>query len=671
MKQFFKSAAVAAVGSLLLPASLWAAPQNPDTAVVRLVDVWVASPLQTASRVDSKELKSLSPMALTQLASVQPGFQIQSIANHTVKPVFRGMSGNRMLTVYQGMRYDNQQGGGDHGLDLPLLGVEQFRATTSLNWGTEGAAGTLILQDLPLFAGLDRRQETRLQLAGLNQPWGLEAGAEHQVTGAEVRNPYYLGGLFTQQGDYRDARGDTVHGTHARTASLRYLQGFAGKRWLTTVGLTHTDRFLGIPTTEESALPGHEAHDHEQNVQNTLATVQWQQRWLTRNAQRRTRWGLPVVQHQLGYLRANRLELGEEGRDHPELAFAIHSLQHQSQWEWSATGTQLIVHNQFRALQNNPEAHEQTYPNASIWSTAVVVNQRIVNNNRWLLDAATRLETGTFTLFGSQIRAEYQISERWTLSLELQEASRAPQIEERFADGLHVGVGRYEVGNPNLKEENGLHATAGIRQTFAYTPKFNGGFQAYAYAKSFRGYILTTPSDTSGTLKFYYGQDDALLLGADAQLFFNLRQSRTQSRTVDHRLQFNASALQGSRGSAWSQTSNPLPGMPPYRLTGTYSGTHHRHRAAYGAYWNMEAQAHSAQNRLSADEKQVWNATQTPGFLLVNAGAGWNFASNRMSLEFRVLNATNASYAHHLSYVRALGLHEPGRQYRLRLTFAL
>jgi outer membrane receptor protein involved in Fe transport len=85
----------------------------------------------------------------------------------------------------------------------------------------------------------------------------------------------------------------------------------------------------------------------------------------------------------------------------------------------------------------------------------------------------------------------------------------------------------------------------------------------------------------------------------------------------------------------------------------------------------VEAQAHSAQNRLSADEKQVWNATQTPGFLLVNAGAGWNFASNRMSLEFRVLNATNARYAHHLSYVRALGLYEPGRQYRLRLTFAL
>jgi hypothetical protein len=310
------------------------------------------------------------------------------------------MSGNRMLTVYQGMRYDNQQGGGDHGLDLPLLGVEQFRATTLLNWGTEGAAGILILQDLPLFAGLDRRQETRLQMAGLNQPWGLEAGAEHQVTGAEVRNPYYLGGLFTQQGDYRDARGDTVHGTHARTASLRYLQGFAGKRWLTTVGLTHTDRFFGIPTTEESALPGHEHHDHEQNVQNTLATVQWQQRWLTRNAQRRTRWGLPVVQHQLGYLRANRLELGEEGRDHPELAFAIHSLQHQSQWEWSATGTQLIVHNQFRALQNNPEAHEQTYPNASVWSTAVVVNQRIVNKNRWLLDAATRLETGTLPCLG-------------------------------------------------------------------------------------------------------------------------------------------------------------------------------------------------------------------------------------------------------------------------------
>ena len=87
MKQFFKSAAATVAGTLLLPLSLWAAPQNNDTAVVRLVDVWVASPITSTSRVDSKELKSLSPMALTQLATVQPGFQIQSIANHTVKPV--------------------------------------------------------------------------------------------------------------------------------------------------------------------------------------------------------------------------------------------------------------------------------------------------------------------------------------------------------------------------------------------------------------------------------------------------------------------------------------------------------------------------------------------------------------------------------------------------------
>jgi iron complex outermembrane receptor protein len=620
------------------------------------------------SFVSSDRLLSSAPLAIAQLAQIQPGFHVQNIGNHTIKPVFRGLGGNRILTVYQGFRYDNQQGGGDHGLDLPLLGTSAIQLQPSLELGTEGVGGALIVHDLPLWGGLSRRL-TQGQLAGLAQPWGMEAGFEHQNTGSDVARPFYAGVLWTQQGDYRDANGDTVHGTHARTASFRYLQGFAGPSGRSTVSLTHTDRFFGIPTSETATLPGHEHHEHEQQVQNTALTWKWDQ---NESKEETAEQGnkRPRMHHSVGYIRANRLELGEEGLEHPELAFAIHSLQHLTRASWRTT--QVSLHNQFRALQNNPKAHEQTYPNSSIWSTALTVQQQIVKSNRWDLHAATRFETGTFTLFGSSLRAEYRAAKQWTLLAEVHEASRAPQLEERFADGLHVGVGRYEVGNPDLREENGLHANLGVRRSLRFGGNLEGGVQAFAYAKSFRNYILTTPSDTSGTLKFYYVQDDAFLLGADLQVFMRYEHWAGLTNRIIHDAQIQASALQGSRGSAWQRTDVALPAMPPYRLTGTYTGTL-KSMGQESWFWTAETQTYADQTRLSADEKSVWNAERTPGFTVLNAGIGRKWEGPgyaRYSLEFRVLNATNALYAHHLSYVRALGLYEPGRQYRLRLTFA-
>lgn len=121
------------------------------------------------SFVSSDRLLSSAPLAIAQLAQIQPGFHVQNIGNHTIKPVFRGLGGNRILTVYQGFRYDNQQGGGDHGLDLPLLGTSAIQLQPSLELGTEGVGGALIVYDLPLWGGLSRRL-TQGNLAGLAQP---------------------------------------------------------------------------------------------------------------------------------------------------------------------------------------------------------------------------------------------------------------------------------------------------------------------------------------------------------------------------------------------------------------------------------------------------------------------------------------------------------------------
>jgi len=113
--------------------------------------------------VDSRKLSDLNKIENTTLVgalSNMPGVYNMSTGNGISKPVVRGLSGMRVLTVQNGLRIENQQWGGDHGFALTDLGIDRveiIKGPSSLIYGADALGGVVYLEDEP-YANLNEME---------------------------------------------------------------------------------------------------------------------------------------------------------------------------------------------------------------------------------------------------------------------------------------------------------------------------------------------------------------------------------------------------------------------------------------------------------------------------------------------------------------------------------
>ncbi|MFZ9732946.1 MAG: TonB-dependent receptor plug domain-containing protein [Schleiferiaceae bacterium] len=632
-----------------LPLVLWG--QRDTATVIELGEASVEAkrdnPAAYSTQVLAIPVRTVAdqgPSAMLQLSRQAPALQLASVGGHTVKPILRGLGGYRVVTAYQGWRYDNMQGGADHGLDFPLLGVDHVEVMlgpNSLALGTDAMAGVLYFSDLrPRSEG---RQQALAVNAGANgMPWSGQYSLHRSGPGI-----YYLGAYAGFNPEYRDGRGDTVHGTHSQTLSVRALGTWNVGKTQHRLKITGVQRRFGLP--EQEHAPGEEP-DHEHGDQFIQAGhLAWE-------AERALgAWTLRAVTGLQTSFRAEfESEDGHAGdtahADHPEahIAFALHTASQTTTLSRSL-GTGLLTlgaHQQLRVLRNDDHAHEWLYPNAEQFQSALFAHYS-VEKGRSTRSAGLRGEVGAFAGYAALLRYAYALSKPLSLQARISHGTRGPQLEERFAFGSHIGAGRFEVGDANLRPEQLWNADLSLSYD---QPRFDA--QLTAFYQAYRNFIYLNPNDSSGSWRFYYVQGDARVYGAEARAHWH------PAKRVHVHAQAAVSVGEDAAG-------NPLPFMAPGRW-----GAH----AAYDVLpkQRLHAELHYdhylAQNRLSPTEELfldgptpaygLWSASLTG---VLNAHASW-------SLE--VLNATNTAYAHHLSIARAFGVLEAGRQVRASLRFA-
>lgn len=168
-----------------LPLMLWG--QRDTSMVIELgeasVEVQRDNPAALSTQVWAIPVRTLAdqgPSAMLQLSRQAPALQLASVGGHTVKPILRGLGGYRVVTAYQGWRYDNMQGGAEHGLDFPLLGVDHVEVMlgpNSLALGTDAMAGVLYFSDVrPRTSG---REQALVLNGGTNGMPLSEIGRAH------------------------------------------------------------------------------------------------------------------------------------------------------------------------------------------------------------------------------------------------------------------------------------------------------------------------------------------------------------------------------------------------------------------------------------------------------------------------------------------------------------
>lgn len=241
-----------------------------------------------------------------------------------------------------------------------------------------------------------------------------------------------------------------------------------------------------------------------------------------------------------------------------------------------------------------------------------------------------------FNTFSLSASAVYEINENLNIGINLSRSSRVPTIEELYSDGPHLAAYSYEIGNPALEDEKGFGS-----EIFLYYNKKDLYGMLTLFYNNLSNYIIprnTGEINYATLLPIYQTAGvNANLLGLESQIEYNFFKN----------FNFNFS-LSYTYGQI-IESESPLPKIPPLKSLIELNYTKNNY------YFGINSEMATAQNRVDEFEEP------TAGYIIFGATAQYSIykfkTSHNFSLNFE--NLTNAVYRNHLSRIKSI-LPEPG-----------
>ncbi len=225
----------------------------------------------------------------------------------------------------------------------------------------------------------------------------------------------------------------------------------------------------------------------------------------------------------------------------------------------------------------------------------------------------TPADSTDFTTVSGSLGGQYEFSPGWRAGLSVSHAERAPAVDELFSNGPHGASQTFEVGNPGLKPEKSNSVELSLRHT-AGPLHLTGNL----YYSRFSNFIFQTPTgaieddlpvfEFRGGKATYYGFE----LQGDAKF--------GQALGIDWGAEF-----QGDAVHATVKNFGPAPFIPPFRLMGALTGA----RGPFDG--RIEVERAFAHNRTAPLE------TDTPGYTMVNAALDWHPLESKPQLTLSLI----------------------------------
>lgn len=297
---------------------------------------------------------------------------------------------------------------------------------------------------------------------------------------------------------------------------------------------------------------------------------------------------------------------------------------------------------------------EEAKTGALTWQAgARVENQSIDTRANANFPVAQSRDKTTLSLSGGVV---YAINPAYALAFSVTGTERAPNAQELYSDGPHIGTASYEVGDPSLSTEKSVGVELGLRKLTGFvTGSFNlfaNRFDGYIFEQDTGAIDLGDPLDPDDDLPIYqFVQRDALFYGAELETLWHLHAG--ERHTLDLKLNADFTVAEESNG-------DPLPRIPPVKgLVGLVwtSGPWNA-----GTDWQLVAK----QDRSAPGE------TDTDGYTLLSAYAGYRFVQGPVTYDLfvRGSNLTNEEARLHTSFLKDIAP-LPGRSvtFGLRASF--
>jgi iron complex outermembrane receptor protein len=623
---------------------------------------------QPASVLGGSRLDVARQSSLGETLSGEPGVSSTYFGPGASRPVVRGMGSDRLRVLTSGVgTMDASVVSPDHAVSIdPLLvdRIELVRGPATLLYGGSAIGGVVnvidsrVLEEKPARS-MQGRIETRFGSAT------DERSGAGVFTGGADEWAWRLDGFTRQTDDVRipsfgptDALRDELE-AEDEPVSNGVLINSATRSDGAGFGLT---RFLG-----ENGAAGHAGVSYSgfNSRYGTVAepdvTVQLRQR----------RWDVHAeLMQPTAWLRAANFQLGVADYGHTEFEGAEVGTVFQNR---GYEGRLELLHAPvgpvtgaigLQASRSDFEAigEEAFLPPSVTTNRALFVYEewKRGGNLSWELggrveqqkiapDAASGLAGRDETLLSFSGGTIWRLPNDYALALSLTRSERAPNAQELFANGPHVGTDAFEIGDAGLTPEK----VAGVDLSLRKRAGFLTGALT-VFANRFDGFIFeqaTGADDADSGLPIYrFQQGAARFVGAELEVIAHV----LETKTARAELRFTADTVRAENLDA----DRPLPRIPPSRV-GVAADWH-------TGPWSFTAEVRTA----GRQDRTAENETATAGYALVNASIARRVELGGVQAELfaRGTNLTDATARVHTSFLKDIAP-RPGRDVTVGVRF--
>jgi iron complex outermembrane recepter protein len=611
------------------------------------------SPQPTAV-LEGPELRASQGAALGETLEMIPGVRSLSMTTGIGKPVIRGMTHYRVVTLDNGQRTETQSWGHDHSPNVETATaerVEVIKGPASVLYGSDALGGVINVVapaipdalDVPSFVHGHLATAFNSNVRGADGTMTLEGakgglGARTSVT---VRG----------SGDMRTPGGRLTNTNNRATAT----EGAVGYRaaWGSISG-RYTGRNERIEIFDNPVTaPGYSGF---QLIDTHRATLE-----LTAPI------GGARLQANTGYEQNYRQEFANAGASLADLGLFVRNwtglvhLHHQPVGPVSGT---IGVSAMTSAFENR--GTKFLIPSSDTKNIGAYAFEQ-AELGRWKLTLGGRYDHRTLATDGNanigvpqhersfsavtgSVGVLYKLTEPVNIVLNVARGFRAPAAPDLFANGFHEGTRAFERGNPDVGVETSLNTDLGVRvATSELTAELTG------FVNRVDDYIYHRPFGTGAAFdSLEVVQGNARLAGVEARVAYRPLRFLTLQASGDYVRGQNVTSVV------------PLTFIPPLRvvygarLEGEGTGTVRQR------YLSVSAESNARQSRI--DPRDV----APPGYTIASLGAGFTRLVPRgaVAVDLSIRNLLNTRYRSFMSRYKEFA-DGPGRAVVLRLSTPL
>jgi iron complex outermembrane recepter protein len=596
---------------------------------------------QAADVLGGQELTKELQGTLGATIEAQPGIALRSFGPGPARPVVRGLDGDRVLIVEDGLRMgDLSSQSGDHGVNVnpaAATSIEVVRGPATLLYGSNAIGGlvNVVTNEIP-------RSPVRAASGSFTFDAASNAGqaaGAGDVTVGNGRVALHLSGSGRRAGDYQ-APGEEIPNSFNRAGFAEAGLAYTSDNGYFGGSFAYDRSHYGIPLVEE----GETNLDPRRQILNV-------------RGERRNMGGFfDSVRGSFGLRRYRHDELDGDvvatsfKNDTSEVELLAH---HKTigRMKGSIGGTVLT-----RAFAT--EGEEVLSPPVDLKGFAAYVYEEIAATPHVQVQFGGRVENArfrpeadepdrNFTNFSGSLGLLLLPTDSTTVAFSLARASRNPALEELYFHGPHAGNNAFENGDPNLDSEHATGFDASVRWRGAAA----SGEVTYFFNR-IDNFIFRQLSGNieDGLNETFFVQGDARLQGIESHVDVRVAPVVWVEGGLDY-----------VRGDLTS-LDKPLTRMPPLR--GRAGLRFQRNAFQAGADGVFTAK----QDRIYTIDTPEGTVGETPtdGYNLLKLYASYSFVSGKSTstITARLDNATDALYRNHLNYLKDLAP-EMGRNFRV------